>query len=150
MAESTATPEPSVAFSLEEGPVLLYDGECGVCNRSVQWILDHERKATLRFAPLQSGLGKRLTREAGVDEEIDSLLWVESQEGSVRARKWSGSVLATLNYVGGPWSALGILRVIPAPLRDFAYRLFARHRLKVAPQACLLPPPETRARFLDA
>ncbi len=134
---------------LQEGPVLLYDGECGVCSRSVQWILTHERSDSLRFAALKSPIGQRLAMEAQVPEQIDSLLWVESTENGVVARFWSNAVFATLKYVGGPWRLLSVFRLLPQNWRDFGYRLFAKHRLKVAPSSCLIPPPESRARFLD-
>jgi len=135
---------------LSKGPVLLYDGECGVCTRSIQWILRHERSQTLRFAALQSQVGKHLIRRANIPENIDSLIWVQQPAGELQARIWSGAVIEALRYVRGPWSTLALMRFIPRPLRDFGYRLFARHRLTFSPKACLLPTPETRARFLDA
>jgi predicted DCC family thiol-disulfide oxidoreductase YuxK len=133
---------------LKDGPVLLYDGECGVCNRSVQWILNHERTHSLRFAPFESPLGRKLMSEARVPEDIDSLLWLEQSKDGVLARFWSGAVFSTVRYVGGPWRLLLLLKVVPRPLRDLAYRLFARHRLKVAPKACLIPQADARSRFL--
>jgi predicted DCC family thiol-disulfide oxidoreductase YuxK len=133
---------------LKDGPILLYDGECGVCSRSVQWILAHERSHSLRFAPLESALGRALSAEAQISQEVDSMLWVEASEHGVRARFWSSAVFATLRYVGGPWRFLALLKVVPAPVRDLFYRTFARHRLKVAPKMCLIPRPEARARFL--
>lgn len=133
---------------LKDGPVLLYDGQCGVCSRSVQWILSHERSQSLRFAPLESPLGRELAAEGQVPEGVDSLLWVEGSENGVVVRFWSSAVFATLRYVGGPWRLLMILKILPRPLVDLLYRLFARHRLKVASKACLVPRPEARSRFL--
>lgn len=135
-------------FTLEDGPVLLYDGECGVCSHSVQWILRHERSQTLRFSPLNSPLGQQLVSEAGVSASIDSLLWIENEGGRAVARKWSDSVISVLDYVGGPWRLLAKFRFVPGSLRDMAYRLFAKYRLNVVSQACFVPTPETRTRFL--
>lgn len=135
---------------LKDGPILLYDGECGVCNRSVQWILSHERNHSLRFAPLQSPIGRELRAQGKVPEEVDSLLWMEESENGVVARFWSSAVFSTLRYVGGPWRFLVFLKVVPAPVRDLLYRLFARHRLKIAPKVCLVPRLEARSRFLSA
>lgn len=152
MTDALATSEPSPggeSFRLEDGPVLLYDGECGVCSASVQWILKHERQHKLRFAALQSSLGDTLRQQARVDDTVDSLLWIErSQEGGAQAALWSGAVIEVLDYVGGPWRWLSALRFVPRFLRDAGYRWFARHRTQFAPTSCLLPPPETRARFL--
>lgn len=135
---------------LAQGPILLYDGECGVCNGSIQWILAHERAHHLRFAALQSELGERLRERAKISDQVDSLIWVEEQGAEVRARLWSSAIVAVLQYVGGPWQLLSWFRFVPRPLRDAAYRLFAKHRLKFAPTSCLIPPPETRPRFLSA
>lgn len=146
----TSAPTARVEPLLDAGPVLLYDGECGVCNRSVQWILAHERESTLRFAPLESEIGRSLTRCAQVPGEVDSLLWIETKDHAVVARKWSDSVVATLEYVGGPWRLLAVIRFIPRPIRDFLYKAFARRRLQVASPTCLVPPAESRSRFLDA
>lgn len=140
------TPPPTAV--LKDGPVLLYDGECGVCSRSVQWILSHERSQSLRFAPLESPVGRRLVSETQIPLNVDSLLWVEGSENGVVVRFWSSAVFSTLRYVGGPWRLLLVLRLLPKPLVDALYRLFARHRLSVAPKACLVPRPEVKARFL--
>jgi predicted DCC family thiol-disulfide oxidoreductase YuxK len=150
LPDSELTRDPtsvSLEFSLEEGPVLLYDGECGFCNHSVQWILGHERTRTLRFSPLESSLGRALVREAGVPPATDSLLWIEAMDGRAVARKWSNSVIQVLTYVGGPWRLLAWIRLIPRPARDWAYRTFAKHRRKLTPRSCLVPGPETRSRF---
>lgn len=140
----------TVGSIVSEGPILLYDGECGVCSAAVQWILKHERRHDLRFAALSSELGRQLRAQSGTPHEIDSLLWIEQHDGHVRALIWSDALFAVLKYVAGPWKFLTVMRVIPAPLRHGAYRLFARHRLAFAPVSCLLPPPEVRQRFLSA
>ena len=135
---------------LREGAVLLYDGECGVCSRAVQWVLSHERKHSLRFAPLGSSLGQKLIDAAGLPAEIDSVLWMEEHGGKIRARIWAGAVFATLRYVGGPWRVLLLFQIVPRPILDACYRLFAKHRQNVAPKACFLPPRVSSGRFLDA
>ncbi len=138
---------------LEHGPVLLYDGECGVCAASIQWILAHERSNHLRFAAQQSEWGRQLRARAGIPDEVDSLIWVElegQRERSVRTRIWSDAVLSVVRYVGGPWKLLAILRWVPAPLRNLAYRLFASRRRAFMPVSCLLPSPQERTRFIDS
>lgn len=134
--------------ALAQGPILLYDGECGVCSTSVQWILKHERRHQLRFAPLEGKLGAALRKEAGVSAEVDSLLWIEAQEERIHAYQWSDAVLKVVSYMGGVWRFARAAGLIPKPVRDAAYRVFARHRRGFAPDQCLFPPPETRARFL--
>lgn len=139
----------AVTHELRQGPILLYDGECGVCSAAVQFILRHERRHTLRFAALHSELGLRLRQAAGVSAGLDSLLWVEARDQQVMAHQWSDAVLAVVSYLGGAWGAFSLLQVVPRALRDAAYRLFARNRTRWANPHCLLPAPEQRARFLD-
>ena len=139
------------ASLLREGPVLLYDGECGVCSRSVQWVLRHEKSQTLRFAALQSAAGQTLREAAGIDKDIDSVLWIEQDESHkerARGLKWSDAVVKCIVYVGGLYRALSVIRFIPRPLRDAAYRLFARYRTVAFARACLVPTPQERSRFL--
>lgn len=133
---------------LEAGPVLLYDGGCGVCSESVQWILKHERVHSLRFVPLEATLGGELRALAGIDPTLDSVLWVELRNGVVHADVQSSALLRVLAYVGGPWRLLIVLRVVPRFARDACYRAFAKVRYRVRDRSCLVPTPEERARFL--
>jgi predicted DCC family thiol-disulfide oxidoreductase YuxK len=140
--------------ALEAGPILLYDGECGVCNLSVQWILAHEKTARpgevyLRFAALQSELAMALKSEAGLDHEIDSLIWAEKDGSGVAVHIYSSAVVQVLRTVGGSYSLLAaLLWLIPKPLRDLGYRLFASVRKQVVSEQCLVPSPANRKRFL--
>ena len=68
---------------LRDGPILLYDGNCGVCSEAVQWVLAHERSHSLRFAPLDSAVGNELRALAGVAADVDSVLWAELRQGRV-------------------------------------------------------------------
>ncbi|HEY3256563.1 MAG TPA: DCC1-like thiol-disulfide oxidoreductase family protein [Polyangiaceae bacterium] len=136
------------AALLQDGPILLYDGSCGVCSEAVQWVLAHERAHSLRFAPIESAVGSELRALAGVARDVDSMLWTELRGGRVHADVRSAAMLRVLGYVGGPWRWLTALRVVPALLRDAAYRAFARVRYRIRAQACLVPSAQERARFL--
>jgi len=64
----------------------------------------------------------------------------------------SDAALKVFAYLGGFWKIFLAAYVIPKPLRDYFYDLFARNRYRVFGKydACMLPPPEVRSRFLDA
>jgi predicted DCC family thiol-disulfide oxidoreductase YuxK len=148
-ADTPAPPDGTMA-ELARGPVLLFDGECGVCAASVQWVLAHERQADLRFAALQSPVGRSLFAASGLSARIDSLVWLETTGSTLRAHYYADAVRAVLHYVGGPWLALHtLLGLVPRPLRDLGYRWFARHRLSVAAKQCLIPTPMQKARFFE-
>ncbi|GLC24077.1 thiol-disulfide oxidoreductase DCC family protein [Roseisolibacter agri] len=137
-------------------PILLYDGDCGFCARSVQFVLAREgRDRSLRFATLQGATGDAARRARPELAGIDSVLWVEpdARGGIGRVLVRSDAALRTLTYLGGGWRVLAALgRLAPRGLRDAVYDLIARHRLRLAGRAdpsCLLPTPEQRSRFVD-
>lgn len=131
-----------------EGPLVLYDGTCGLCDRSVQLILRHDRAGRFRFAALQSELGQRLLREHGLKADaLDTVVLVH--EG--RAYTKSRAALRVAGMMDRPWPLLGAFRVIPRPVADFVYDRVANNRYRWFGRvdACMLPPPEVRARFLS-
>jgi predicted DCC family thiol-disulfide oxidoreductase YuxK len=135
-------------------PVLLYDGVCGFCNKSVQMILNRDRRGLMRFAALESDYGKAVISRHQELEKIDSVVFVERDAGQARERVFvrSAAALKVAAYLGGAWKLLLAFRLIPRPVRDYFYDLFAKHRYKLFGKhdACMLPPPESRSRFLDA
>ena len=135
----------------DDAPVLLYDGACGFCARSVRFVLARDREGgALRFATLQGPVGAAAHRARPALAGIDSVVWYEPAAGRVLVR--SEAALAVLRYLGGPWRALAAVgALVPRPVRDAAYALVARnrHRLAGSADGCLLPTPAQRARFLD-
>lgn len=126
--------------------LLLYDGACGLCAASVQFILRHERQHTLRFAPLQGERAAAVRARHPELEGVDSMVWVQGDRVKVR----TDAVIEAARYLGFPWALAVGARLIPRPLRDPFYGFVARHRHKIftGPEQCYLPPPEVRARFL--
>jgi predicted DCC family thiol-disulfide oxidoreductase YuxK len=132
---------------------LLYDGTCGLCATSVQFILQREKSDTsLLFAPLQGETAARILQAHPELASVDSVILVE-QDGNAAPRisVRSDAVIKVMRYLGGAWSMLGgIASIVPRFLRDASYNLVARTRYKVFGRdtACLLPTPEQRVRFL--
>lgn len=127
--------------------MLVYDGSCGFCSRSVQFILRHEYRHDLLFVPRDSALGKDLRRTFRL-EAVESMLWIAEGQATIE----SGAVLHAANYLGGVWSALATIgALIPSALRNWGYRLIARNRRRLSSgtPTCLVPTPEQRPRFLD-
>lgn len=130
----------------EHRPILFYDGECGLCAKSVQWCLDHDTRARLRFAPLQGRTYAALA-PTGKPSDLQSVVLFDER----RLHTQSDAVLRLLRIVGGGWSVLGTLaRIVPRSLRDAAYRFVARrrHAWFGAADRCRLPTPAENARFL--
>jgi predicted DCC family thiol-disulfide oxidoreductase YuxK len=111
--------------------VLLYDGECSLCNGVVRFMLRHDTAGLLHFAPLQSEPGQAYLRAQGLPtEDFDSLVfvpdWNDQAPGAHKLR--TAGVLAAFGLLGRPWRAASWLRVVPAFLRDPAYKLVSRSR----------------------
>ena len=135
-------------------PIILYDGVCGLCNSSVQFLLKHDRQSRLRFASLQSDFAAKVLQRHGIDpNDLDTLHFVENYE-QPDEHVWqrSDAVLRAGRELGGLWSALAALaKIVPRPLRDLFYRFVARNRYRVFGKydTCMLPDPNQRSRFLD-
>lgn len=128
-------------------PVLLYDGTCGLCHRSVRFILRHERDHELQFAPLQGETAAALrARLEGIPEALESVVLVDDD----RVRLRSKAFLYTARHLRAPWRWAYGVRWLPAFLLDLGYRVIAAIRYRVWGRAelCDLPAPEHRARFL--
>lgn len=133
--------------------VLLYDGLCGFCNGTVQFILKHDRGGTMCFAPLQGVFAKDLLARHPELHDIDSLILVKREAGSltelIAAR--SEAVVQIAEYLGGRWGAVHVLRALPVEMRDWAYDRFARFRYRLFGRydACPVLSSDTKARFLS-
>lgn len=133
-------------------PVLLYDGQCAFCNKSVQHILRHDRQKTMFFAALQSEYGRSILTRYPELKGIDSLVFVEPLNFASLEQVFvrSDSALQVARYLGGPWRLALAAYIIPRSVRDYLYDQFAKRRYRWFGKydTCLLPAPEVRTRFL--
>lgn len=131
-------------------PLLLFDGDCAFCARSVQFILRRDRRGTLRFAS-RSGLTARALESRHPSlVGVDSLVWVEGDGADERVRVRSDAAFAVARYLGGTWAAMAAVgTLIPRPLRDAAYDVVARNRKRFGgPEVCALVATEILGREL--
>jgi predicted DCC family thiol-disulfide oxidoreductase YuxK len=128
-----------------ENPIILFDGVCNFCNSSVNFIIEHDKQGVFKFAPLQSEIGKKYIDKFGLSA-IDSVILVEDE----KAFTHSTAALKIAKRLDGIWSWASVFIIVPRFIRDFFYKLFAanRYRLFGKQDACMLPTPEIRARFL--
>ena len=134
----------------DPGPVLFFDGGCGLCHNSVRALIALDRKGRLIFAPLGGALfEERVPGEARAG--LPDSLVLSTPDGEIHVR--SKAVLQALEEIGGPWILAARLgRLIPGVLRDRLYDSIARARhrgFKKPETACPLMPPKLRARFRD-
>ena len=135
----------------EPSRILFYDGDCGLCARSVRFFLEIDRHKRLYFAPLQGETAKSYLPTNLRDAQCLSTVVYRCSDSDGKALFLrSEAVARALIDVGGQWGLLGrFLRLIPTPLRDWAYNLIAKNRLKFFPNgACDLPTEQVPERLL--
>ena len=126
-------------------PIVFFDGECGICNHTVQFLMSKDRKQLLRYAPLQ---GETALARLGLDatQALTTLYFCD--EAGVYTR--SSAALRIAGHLLAPWSLLSWLRLIPRPIRDFCYDWVAKRRKVLLGEhsTCGLLKAEQRALFL--
>ena len=126
---------------------MLYDGVCGLCSRAVRFLIRHDHERKLMFAPLQGETAAALRAQyPRIPESIDTVVLID--DGRVFLR--SKAFLYVAKYLDRPWRWGYAFRWMPAFLLDLGYRLIAalRYRIWGKKEACEIPAPEERARFL--
>lgn len=132
----------------QQQAVLLYDGLCCLCNRTVHFLLRIDRRSVLHFAALQSTSAKSLLEQVDHSRPLpDGVVLIHN--GKIYTE--SDAALKSLQLIGGIWKLLAMLRFIPNFIRNPIYRLVARNRYKWFGKydTCPLPKPEWKQRFLD-
>lgn len=132
---------------LQGRAIVFYDGTCGFCQASIQIVLKYNSRQDLCFAALQSGVLEALVPATQRPDPLpDSMLFYENG----RLYMESEAVLHIARHLSFPLSVLFYFRFIPLSFRNVIYRFIARNRYRIAgrAEACMLPSPEERARFV--
>ncbi|TWT51547.1 hypothetical protein KOR42_35950 [Thalassoglobus neptunius] len=133
--------------SLEESsPIVFFDGVCGFCNGTVDFLMTRDPDHRLRFAPLQGKTAQELLTED--QRNLDSIVLKDS----TGVWKKSAAIVRILWHIGGGWKFLGtLLWLIPFPIRDVVYGLIARVRYRIfgKREACRMPTEEERNVILE-
>ena len=131
-----------------EGPVILFDGVCNLCNGVIQYIIPRDPEPRFRFAPLQSAVAEELLEECGLPtDRLETFVLIE--DGTCYTK--SDAAIRIAVHLGGIHRLVGPLRFIPRPVRDAVYDLVAATRYDVfgRKDECMVPTPDIEDRFLD-
>ncbi|MEP7380399.1 MAG: DCC1-like thiol-disulfide oxidoreductase family protein [Gemmatimonadota bacterium] len=137
---------PSLQARLDEfGYILLFDGTCGLCSRAVQWVLRRDPGGRMRFAPLESTLGRAALGRLPALEGVDSMVLLHREGAWIK----STAALEIARYVGGLWGMGVVGYLLPRALRDWMYDQVAKRRTAIwgRTNQCMLPSPDERERF---
>jgi len=129
-------------------PIVFFDGVCNLCNAVVQFIIKHDNRKKILFAPLQSALGKEVIDHVNkVDiAAAESIVLKYKNKYFIR----SGAALHIAGIMGGAWKLLLVGFIFPHFIRDGIYDWVARNRYKWfgKRETCMLPTEEFKSRFL--
>jgi predicted DCC family thiol-disulfide oxidoreductase YuxK len=127
--------------------IILFDGICNLCNKSVQFIIKRDSTGYFKFASLQSETGKQLLMQYGISQQIDSIIVIENK----RVYFKSSAALQICRKLDGFWKYLTILRILPPIFRDFLYDKVASNRYHWFGKrdSCMLPTTEMKKQFLE-
>ena len=128
--------------------VIIFDGECNLCNAWVDFVLRHDRAGSFQFAARQSVSARRLLRQMGAQPDDPSSITL-IHDGRVYIR--SDAVWRIFRELPFPWFALSALRLVPGPLRDLGYNVVARSRYRLfgARESCRVLDAKDYSRFLS-
>lgn len=127
--------------------VVLFDGVCNFCNGTVNFLIKQDKKKLLRFAALQSKAGQKLLEQFHLPQkDFDSFILIEN--GRIYTKSTAG--LRLYNKLPWYWKWTQLFWMVPPFIRDGIYLFIARNRYKWfgKKEACMIPPPEIKSRFL--
>ncbi len=127
-------------------PIIFYDGDCGFCNKTVQFILNHEKNSEIHFCALQSEFAKAFFLQLGIPEiDLSTFYFWDTKQMNNR----STAALKVLNYLRFPYQLGKIGWIVPRFIRDGIYSFIANRRTRLAGNFCALPTKEQALRFLS-
>ena len=128
--------------------LILFDGVCNFCNYWVRFALKRDQKQKLSFGTLQGNTAQSVLPLHGINEkEIASVVFIEN------GKLWqnSSAVLCICRHLSGAWKLFYALMIIPAPIRDFIYKMIAKNRYRWfgKRESCMVPDASIKDRFVD-
>ena len=127
--------------------LILFDGLCQFCNGAVNFIIKRDKQGRFVFASIQSPLGQVLLDKYDLLDKPDTFALINAG----RCITMSSAVICVAKQFGGLWRSVIVFSLIPKGLRDYAYEVFGRHRYRLFGKldACVIPTPEVKARFVE-
>jgi predicted DCC family thiol-disulfide oxidoreductase YuxK len=128
--------------------LMVFDGVCRLCSGWVRFVCAVDRRSVIRFASVQSKLGRTLCEREGIDPDDPSTFLFFDRGSALQA---SDAVIAMVSRLQPPWRWLEIFKLVPPSLRNAIYFWIARHRYRLfgRKRACFVPTQEMLARFVD-
>lgn len=129
----------------EERKIIFYDGDCGFCNRSVQFVLNKEKSPLIHFAALQSDFAQQFFQDRGFPKPNLSTFYFWDN----KLYDKSSGALRVLRYLRFPFPLAQFFWIVPTFIRNGVYDFIAKRRHRLAGNFCALPTPQQRERFIS-
>lgn len=128
-------------------PVIFFDGVCNLCNASVQFVIRRDARQKFRFASLQSDFAKNVLSQYHISDDIRTIILLRDNKIYLR----SDAVLEISRELNGLWPLIYNFKIIPRFFRDGVYNFISKNRYQWFGRmdACWLPTPDFKSRFLD-
>ena len=132
-------------LTMEHG-IVLFDGECNLCSKSVQFLLKRDRDDYFRFTSLQGPAGQALLEQYSIPKNMESIVYIEGRHAYTE----SDAVIKIAGHLDRYRTLAAIFRLLPRPFRDFLYRRVANNRYKIwgKNDSCMLPTAQNRNKFI--
>ena len=131
--------------------LVFFDGDCGFCDRTVQWLLKNDERELLYFAPLQGEEAQKVLPQFDLPPDLDSIVYVRHSVTGVDVFIYSNAIGEILKVLPLRWSWMRIAWIVPRALRDVVYRAFAARRIQWFGRVdtCQLPDERQSRRLLS-
>jgi predicted DCC family thiol-disulfide oxidoreductase YuxK len=127
--------------------IVFFDGVCNFCNSSVQIIIKYDKNNLINFASQQSEIGKKILIDNGYfNNSLDTIIFLKNDELFLK----SNAIIEICKLLNGFPRVVILSKIIPEKIRDYFYMIFSKHRYKLfgKKNACMIPSPEIRNKFL--
>lgn len=122
---------------LNQPVIVLFDGDCILCNKAVQFIIRRDPSNIFKFASLQSDYGKSIINNIGRNAaDLNSIVLIENNNYYFK----SAAVKNILKELRGYALLNRVLDVIPNFILDCLYSFIAkiRYRLFGKTDTCII------------
>ncbi|CAM1341561.1 thiol-disulfide oxidoreductase DCC family protein [Tenacibaculum amylolyticum] len=126
--------------------LVLFDGVCNLCNSTITFIIKRDVSNQFKFASLQSDFARESLQKIGFSNvQLSTIIFLDNEKIYTKS---SAILRITKELKGYEWTKF--LLLIPAPIRDFFYKIIAKNRYLLfgKQDSCMLPSKELLEKFL--